>query len=150
MTYRDKLTIEHPNAVGREFRGGCLGCPNHYDYGPEVMHGSDCIYDCKKCWDRIIPPSSSSIVTTIKPQIDISALINEAMKKKDRQVYILCYDGKITIDVKPFTESKPHWIYREGKGRYEFECSECGFYNEFESPFCPECGEKLAKSEVRV
>lgn len=90
----------------------------------------------------------TKLIAEIKPHIDISALINEAIEKKDRTVSIFYHNGSISINVTPLAESKPHWIYREGRGMYEFECSECGFFHEFESPFCPECGEKLSKSEV--
>ena len=35
MTYREKLTMEHPEFVGANLIGGCKGCPTTYGYVPE-------------------------------------------------------------------------------------------------------------------
>lgn len=157
MTCREKLAIEHPEKIGKQFMGGCEKCPHDYGYMSRndrfckkyTDNGFSSYALCAACWGQELGGSKATkLIAEIKPQIDISALINNAMKDKDKTVQIIIMDGNMSIDVKPFTNTKPHWIYREGEGRYEFECSECGYHHEFESPFCPECGEKLSKSEV--
>ena len=32
MTFREKLAKEHPECVGPNFHGGCIGCPGTYKY----------------------------------------------------------------------------------------------------------------------
>ena len=62
MTCREKLAIEHPDAVGDpSFVGGCKGCPSCYGYMPDAdwCHKGD-LYKtqeerCTACWDREIP-----------------------------------------------------------------------------------------------
>ena len=157
MTCREKLAIEHPEKINTEAKGGCLGCPHEYGYLPVEMCScrTERFGDCEACWNLAVqgtePPvtgETTSASTYTCEQIDIHKIIDEAMEKKDREVSIFIMKNNTSVYVRPATNTKPHWIYREGKGKYEFECSECGYYHEFESPFCPECGEKLSKSEV--
>lgn len=154
MTCREKLAIEHPDKIDPECRGGCVGCPSTYGY----LHNPDyCDYPenylCTKCWDQEIPTDPGTqnpchVVATIKPQIDISALVNEAIEKKDRTVHILIMGDNISVDVRPLEESDPRWIMHEENRtrhviKYQFECSECRTYSQNPTPYCPFCGEKL-------
>lgn len=61
MTFREKVTKEHPEAIEPNQFGGVIGCPHLYGYESE-----DRIYCepnnylanqviCAKCWDREIP-----------------------------------------------------------------------------------------------
>lgn len=138
MTCREKLAIEHPDKIDRTCGGGCAGCPEDYGYLPK---GFLCSHmTCEECWSQEIQETEDKI----QPQIDISALVNEAIEKKDRTIHILIMGDNISVDVRPFTNEKQRWIYREQIDRYNFECSECGYRGEFPSPYCPTCGEKLA------
>ena len=49
MTYREKLTMEHPEFVGANLIGGCKGCPTTYGYVPE---GSISEYKKARYWER--------------------------------------------------------------------------------------------------
>lgn len=56
MTFREKLTKEHPERVGMMYDGCCCGCPHHYGY--EKKEDRPCAkgaYDCTICWGRAIP-----------------------------------------------------------------------------------------------
>ena len=66
-TFRELLVLEHPDAVGEEFVGGCYGCPQNYGYEPE---NKACPHEyvrqqgakevlCADCWDRIVPGSEA-------------------------------------------------------------------------------------------
>ena len=62
MTAKEKLAMEHPEKLDDLEPGGCLGCPEDYEYLPNAdfcMSGYDQYGDrferCKKCWDREIP-----------------------------------------------------------------------------------------------
>lgn len=85
-------------------------------------------------------PSMSEIV-------DIQAIINDAMEKKDRYVSIFISPSGTNIMVNPLDDKKPRWIYAEERGMYYLKCSECDSLNSFSSPYCPNCGEKLAAPE---
>lgn len=53
MTFREKLTTEHPECVGEGFCGGCADCPKHYGYEEENLLCFE-MY-CKECWNREMP-----------------------------------------------------------------------------------------------
>lgn len=66
-TFRELLVVEHPDAVGEEFVGGCCGCPKNYGYEPENkacphgyvrQQGAKEVL-CADCWDRIVPGSEA-------------------------------------------------------------------------------------------
>lgn len=63
---RELLTREHPDAVGTNYAGGCMGCPKNYGYEPE---NKPCPHQyeewrksgsllCAACWDRVVPGSA--------------------------------------------------------------------------------------------
>lgn len=65
MTYREKLKLEHPDAVSPAAMGGCIGCPKHYGYGPESSGNTWCHFRrqstaggdedaCATCWDGVV------------------------------------------------------------------------------------------------
>lgn len=65
-TFRELLVVEHPDAVGEEFVGGCCGCPKSYGYEPE---NKPCPHQheerrksgsllCAACWNRVVPGSA--------------------------------------------------------------------------------------------
>ena len=153
MTCKEKLAIEHPDKIDPCCKGGCEGCPSTYGYLP-IPDYCDYPenYPCTKCWDREIPETETKkpykVIAEIKPQIDISALVDEAMEKKDRTVHIFIMGDNISVDVRPLEESDPRWIVHEENRtrhvvRYQFECSECRTYSQDPTPYCPFCGEKL-------
>lgn len=57
-TFRDRLKREHPEEMGKQYGGGCHGCP--WDYGYDVKRTCDNISEisCRKCWDRPIPANT--------------------------------------------------------------------------------------------
>lgn len=66
-TFRELLALEHPDAVGERFVGGCASCPKSYGYEPG---NKQCPYEyaewsenkellCATCWDRIVPGSEA-------------------------------------------------------------------------------------------
>lgn len=55
LTCREKLKLEHPNAVDTALVGGCAGCPNDWGYAPKPDEcGSEDgrFISCTQCWDR--------------------------------------------------------------------------------------------------
>ena len=59
MTFREKLQIDHPDAISTLYMGGCRGCPYDYNYcAPDcIANGSGGATEriCAACWDREIP-----------------------------------------------------------------------------------------------
>ena len=65
MTFREKLTKEHPEQVGIRFDGGCAYCP--YSYGYEDWADRPCAkgpMDCTVCWGREYDPKDKLINKT--------------------------------------------------------------------------------------
>ena len=68
MTYRERLTIEHPERIDSEMLGGCDGCPADYGYSDD-HHADNCPFDrpspenCTKCWNREYVRATHSFVT---------------------------------------------------------------------------------------
>ena len=58
MTFREKLTMEHPNSIRDTEWGGCFGCPGMYGYEEKhyCCEGGD--EECTRCWDREIPETA--------------------------------------------------------------------------------------------
>lgn len=52
MTYREKLQMEHPDAVSPSYMGGCNKCPKSYGYGPECCGNAYCFGKCFECWNK--------------------------------------------------------------------------------------------------
>lgn len=59
MTCREKMKLEDPLLVGKEFQGGCAGCPDSRGYsktklceGKDIVDPSEMRETCTKCWDR--------------------------------------------------------------------------------------------------
>ena len=78
---------------------------------------------------------------------DVHKIIDDAMEKKDRDVSIFIGKDLIHVTVTPLENTKPMWIEEESvtfSHRSRYHCSECGGFNDYPSPFCPVCGEKLA------
>lgn len=65
MTYKQKLQIEHPEAIDDVCWGGCWSCPSTYGYCDELDGLCDCGNNasdvlCTKCWNREIPGTEPS------------------------------------------------------------------------------------------
>lgn len=57
MTYRERVAIEHPEAISTSAPEGVVGCPYHYGY--ETLQTScRCgqVGACTICWGRQAPP----------------------------------------------------------------------------------------------
>ena len=74
----------------------------------------------------------------------LNHLIDEAMEKKDRTVTIYISSTGTSVTISPIELTKPRWIYVNDDGG-ACQCSECGRYQTWTTPYCPECGEKLAE-----
>lgn len=94
--------------------------------------------------DYILNMSSKDEVT-ITPIVDIHKIIDDAMEKKDRAVHILILPTSTSVNVTPWPNAKPRWIFDRDYCTYE--CSECHNTNAYPAPYCPECGEKLAAAK---
>lgn len=56
MTCREKLAIERPDLVDKNFPGGAKACPVHYGYiNEEDGDGCNKFTTCSECWDQEIP-----------------------------------------------------------------------------------------------
>lgn len=76
-------------------------------------------------------------------KININKIIDDAIAKKDRTVVVFISGENVTVSVSPLDNDSAKWIRATGHSK----CSECGFISDYETPFCPDCGEKLGKSE---
>ena len=73
MTFLEKLQMEHPEKIGKEYFGWCKGCP--FTYGYEETCPSSCPdninkEDCKKCWNREMPDTEPKVEVIQQAEID--------------------------------------------------------------------------------
>ena len=54
MTCKEKLMLEHPEFVGKQYMYGIKGCPYDYGYLDPPLYCSGVSSSCNKCWDRTI------------------------------------------------------------------------------------------------
>lgn len=81
---------------------------------------------------------------TLKHPFDIHKIIDDAMEKRDRTVSIYIGEAGVSVSVYPVDHDKVQWIYREDDCcLFRFECSNCGADYEFETTYCPSCGELM-------
>ena len=81
----------------------------------------------------------------------VHKIIDEAIAKKDRWVYIhITEEGEIGVHVNPIKDEEHVWKEVERpdgpEGKYIsllYECSACGERSRYRTPYCPCCGEKL-------
>ena len=96
---------------------------------------------------------ANKLIAKTEPKIDVHKLVDDAMEKKDRIVYILINGENTSISVTPLSENDPRWIDITPKPeddenygvfiRQTYKCSECGQGSSLITPYCPMCGEKL-------
>lgn len=66
MTFRERIAIEHPEAVGRGL-GGVAGCPSSYGYEDTCPCAvGNQLEECTHCWDREAPPRKVKVVKVRK------------------------------------------------------------------------------------
>lgn len=94
--------------------------------------------------DYILNMSSKDKVT-LTPIVNIRKIIDDSMEKKDRAVHILITSTGTSVEVIPYSNETPRWIFDRDYCTYE--CSECHNTNAYPAPYCPECGEKLAAAK---
>lgn len=104
MTCREKMIREHPNLVGSEYSGGCVGCPFEYGYLPKPEPKSLYCekYSCTACWDQEISGTEKGTKSTI-PWSEIRAIVDDAVKKRDRTVSLYFNpDTGMSVNVYPW------------------------------------------------
>ena len=74
----------------------------------------------------------------------IRETIENAVKNKDRYVSLFFNENGICMYVYPYEKTLHKWE-RISSGKYR--CSECGSEFDFDSPYCPRCGEQLGRSD---
>lgn len=57
MTFREKLQMVYPGIVKED--GKIKECLEYYEFAD----GAECIHDCEKCWDRVIPGTDDKVMT---------------------------------------------------------------------------------------
>lgn len=83
--------------------------------------------------------------SSINKILSIHKIIDDAMEKRDRTVsiFISAENNAVSVNVYPVEQDKVKWIYREDSQYcYNFECSNCGMTSEFQTTYCPSCGEQ--------
>ena len=139
----DKMCKECVDAVFSPSENTCVCCGEIIPEGRHV---------CVKCEGVAItlPPMTldekkdAPVDTgTLKHPFDIHKIIDDAMEKRDRTVSIFIRDGDAHITINPYEDEKVYWIYHEGTDKYSFECSNCGIDSEFQTAYCPSCGEQM-------
>lgn len=76
--------------------------------------------------------------------VDTHKIIDDAMEKGDRSVYILMHKDGMSVTISPYVEDRPKWLHM---GNGHFKCSDCGhehcdYYGEL-PVYCGHCGEKM-------
>lgn len=97
MTYKERLTIEHPDNVDSRFEGGCSGCPINYGYvapGKNLCREFD--GDCEKCWNSEMPETENYILKgekemkkTKKELLEEIAELKKEVERADQALKIL-------------------------------------------------------------
>lgn len=119
MTCREKFFKERPDLINYDYCGGCRRCPSDYGYleKPEVCSMSPKVEDkdevCQKCWNREIPNSEPEP----NSKLDIHALIDDAMRKRDRSVVIYIHpENGMSVSVYPRPDVDDLWtLYEDGR-----------------------------------
>ena len=60
MTCREKLKINHPDAISKNAPGGCVGCPYDYGYAGKPYYCTPPV-TCEECWDREVEERESEM-----------------------------------------------------------------------------------------
>lgn len=101
---------------------------------------------CSKCSDYI------PAVQTNQTDVDIHKLIDTALENKDLYIAIGIHKDFTMVNIYPHNENISRWIFNENEDdiihRKNYRCSECGAYNNYPTPYCPTCGEKLTTMEA--
>lgn len=82
MTCREKLKLEHPEAVSDLLWGGCMGCPSSYDYldNPEICS--------KELLDVEYPPLNDSFQNYKNDMLDSFKEYTQAkVKEFDKMIF---------------------------------------------------------------
>ena len=83
MTCREKLKIEHPEAIDELVPGGCRACPESYGYlpAPEYCgrYGITLNERCSLCWDREITDVKTDNVAMSANDYQKAALRTESV-----------------------------------------------------------------------
>lgn len=105
MTYREKLKMEHPDRLSKDYIGGCYSCPSDYGYQSrdcEKNCGGPTTSLCTKCWDQEIPGTEKPKEIPNALPADIRQLIEAQIGKKDRYVSIFISENGISVDIYPY------------------------------------------------
>ena len=73
--------------------------------------------------------------------VDIHKIIDDAMEKGDRSVYILIHSVGMSVTINPYVEEKCQWVRYDND--MHMTCSNCKFKvgTAYDSTYCPNCGE---------
>lgn len=62
MTFKEKLTQEHPECINDMYSGGAKSCPHTYGYAPNLVPGDGCPAEtCTECWNREMPENKAEV-----------------------------------------------------------------------------------------
>lgn len=86
MTYKEKLKLEHPDAVGSIYSGGCRGCPWEYGYSEKkcvkCSHSNLSTEEaCTICWNSEMPASEKPVCTEAT-RAELIAKVKELQAEK--------------------------------------------------------------------
>ena len=94
----------------------------------------------KKCdgceWKTCKIVKNRNIAIPVDLALAVTSLISEEMKEQKITAY--------------WRDDTAHYIdgdRGQGEAIYTFRCSFCGFYQYWKTPFCPNCGTKMAKNK---
>lgn len=123
MTFREKLTKEHPDKVGIRYDGCCSGCP--YMYGYEKEEDRPCrykSYDCTFCWGRAIPEKKTEHKISYNVAFDPNRLA------ADMAVTKAIVSNRPTIKSVKFNPPATIIFWTDGT-KTVVKCQEGDFYN---------------------
>lgn len=102
------------------------------------VNGRGLCPECVKKHERELELTRKNFRT----DVDIHKIIDDAMEKKDRSVTIFITKDATTVSVYPYEDKPLEWTKNKG-GTHT--CPSCGEYQDFMTPYCPYCGEKLKR-----
>lgn len=106
MTCREKLKIDHPSFINKNFYDKC---PHHYGYlaRPDYCDNGINRINCKYCWNRELPGEA---VNKQDPWRDIYRIIEEGMAKRDREVHIYINpETGISVNMVPWPDMEEQY-----------------------------------------
>lgn len=99
------------------------------------------------CFNDDIPWGSFKKENKMTENIDINKIIDDAIEKKDRSVMIFINGETTSVSINPIEGPLKWKTFNTPDGYISYKCPNCGVTTDYQTQYCSECGEKLAKAD---